>query len=113
VIEKAEHLPLTAFQGNLLVVCCLSSLADPDAWLLDLQVSPFHECGSVLAVLIQDDYLFGQSWVRPPREFLLPLFLMSFFFCLINIQIVDWKSVPQDLIPFRFISYEGTASFPI
>jgi hypothetical protein len=60
--------------------------------LLDAQVSPFHECGSVLAVLIQDDYLFGQSWVRPPREFLLPLFLMSFFFCLINIQIVDWES---------------------
>jgi hypothetical protein len=60
--------------------------------LLDAQVSPFHECGSVLAVLIQDDYLFGQSWVRPSREFLLPLFLMSFFFCLINIQIVDWES---------------------
>jgi hypothetical protein len=68
---KLEHLPLTAFQGNL-VVCCLSSLAETDAWLLDTQVNRFHECGSVLAVLIQDDNLVGQNWVRPPREFRLP-----------------------------------------
>jgi hypothetical protein len=68
-----EHLPLTAFHGKLLVLCCPSSLAESDAWLLDTQVNQFHDCDSRLAVLIQDDYLFGQNWVRPPRDFRLPL----------------------------------------
>lgn len=69
---RLTYLPLTAFQGNQLVLCCLPSLAENDAWLLDGQINGFHECGVVLAVLVQTDYVFGQTWVRPPHDFRLP-----------------------------------------
>jgi hypothetical protein len=67
------YLPLTAFQGNQLVLCCLPSLAETDAWLLDAQSNHFHECGVVLVVLVKSDCVFGQSWVRPPHDFRVPL----------------------------------------
>ncbi len=70
---RMTYLPLTAFQGNQLVLCCLPSLPEPEAWLLDPQVNRFHECGVVLAVLVHDEHGFGQSWVRPPHEFCFPL----------------------------------------
>ncbi len=70
---RMTYLPLTAFQGNQLVLCCLASLPETDAWLLDPQVNHFHECGVALAVLVHGEYGFGESWVRPPHEFCFPL----------------------------------------
>lgn len=69
---RLTYLPLRAFQGNQLVLCCLPSLSETDAWLLDPQVSRFHECGVVLAVLVHGEAGFGQCWVRPPHEFRFP-----------------------------------------
>ena len=69
---RLTYLPLTAFQGNQLVLCCRPSLAETDVWLLDAQLNRFHECGVVLAVLVPGDFLVCQSWVRPPHDFRLP-----------------------------------------
>jgi hypothetical protein len=69
---RLTYLPLTAFQGKQLILCCLPSIAETDAWLIDSQVNHFHECEAVLAVLVPGDFLVGQSWVRPPHEFRFP-----------------------------------------
>lgn len=69
---RLTYLPLAAFQGNQLVLCCRPSLAETDAWLLDTQINRFYECGVVLAVLVQSDYAFSQTWVRSPHNFRLP-----------------------------------------
>lgn len=69
---RLTYLPLTAFQGKQLILCCLPSLAETDAWLIDSQINHFHECGAVLAVLVPGDFLVSQSWVRPPHEFRFP-----------------------------------------
>ena len=68
-----KFLPLSGTQSRQLVLCCVSSLDQTDAWLLDPQVGRFADCGTVLAVLVSGDFIFGHDWVRPPHEFDLPL----------------------------------------
>jgi hypothetical protein len=70
---RFKFLPLSGSQSHQLVLCCVSSLAQTDAWLLDPQVGRFAESGTVLAVLVSGDFIFGHNWVRPPHEFDLPL----------------------------------------
>jgi hypothetical protein len=70
---KFQFLPLSGSQSRQLVLCCVSSFNQTDAWLLDPQVSRFAESGTVLAVLVSEDFIFGHNWVRPPHEFDLPL----------------------------------------
>lgn len=70
---RFKFLPLSGRQSQQLVLCCVSSLEQTDAWLLDPQVGRFAECGTVLAVLVTGDFIFGHNWVRPPHEFDLPL----------------------------------------
>ncbi|GJL67775.1 MAG: hypothetical protein NPIRA06_04100 [Nitrospirales bacterium] len=68
-----QYLPLTAFQGTQFVLCCLPAFTETDAWLLDQQADRFHANGAVLAALIPDKALLGDSWCRPPQDFGLPL----------------------------------------
>jgi hypothetical protein len=68
------NLPLTAFHEKPMVLCCMPSLTETKAWLLEAQVPCFHKNGVVLAALVYDDPLFHQSWIRPPHEFHLLLF---------------------------------------
>jgi len=70
---RFKFLPLSGTQSRQLVLCCVSSLDQTDAWLLDPQVGRFAECDAVLAVLVSGDFIFGHDWVRPPHEFDLPL----------------------------------------
>jgi hypothetical protein len=70
---KFQFLPLSGSPSRHLVLCCVSSFNQTDAWLLDPQVSRFAESGTVLAVLVSEDFIFGHNWVRPPHEFDLPL----------------------------------------
>ena len=69
---KMEYLSLTAFQGRQLVLCCVPSLAETTAWLLDRHVERFRERGGTLAVLILEEDVFRQTWVRAPHEFHVP-----------------------------------------
>ena len=70
---RFKFLPLSGTQSQPLVLCCVSSLDQNDAWLLEPQVGRFAECGAVLAVLVSGDFIFGHNWVRRPHEFDLPL----------------------------------------
>jgi hypothetical protein len=71
--SRVQDLSLTAFQGTPLVVCCLSSLAEHDAWLLETQCPRFLDSEVILASLVSDDLGFGQSWTRLPQDFCLPI----------------------------------------
>ena len=70
---KLQFLSLCEFQGNTLALCCVSSLTETEAWVLDTQVKRFQECGTVLAVLVSNDFAFEPTWIRSPRKFTLPL----------------------------------------
>ena len=70
---RFKFLPSSGTPSQQLVLCCVPSLDQTHAWLLDPQVARFAECDAVLAVLVSGDFLFGHDWVRPPHEFDLPL----------------------------------------
>jgi hypothetical protein len=70
---RFHYLPLLESQARPFVLCCVPSLLQTEAWLLDPQVSRFAECGTLLAVLVYTDFVLGQAWVRPPHEFDVPL----------------------------------------
>jgi hypothetical protein len=69
---KLEYLSLTAFQGNQLILCCVPSLAETAAWLLDRYVDRFRERKVTLAVLTPNDDVVRQTWIRAPHEFHFP-----------------------------------------
>ncbi len=70
---KLNFLPLSEFQGNTLALCCVSSLTETEAWVLDAQVKRFQECGTVLAVFVSGDFAFETTWICSPYNFCLPL----------------------------------------
>lgn len=70
---KLTFLPLSEFQGSTLALCCVSSLTETAAWVLDAQVKRFQECGTVLAVFVSDDFAFEPTWIRSLYNFSFPL----------------------------------------
>ncbi len=73
--ETLQHLSLTHFQGRPVVLTCLSTIMESDAWLLESQASeclPFH---GTLILLFRQSFPCASDWTRRLESFAPPMFI--------------------------------------
>ena len=72
---ELKYISLKNFEEPTFVLCCLFSLTERDAWMLEAHGKEIRNSQGALALLLPQFFPSTDSWTRPLHEFDIPIFV--------------------------------------